>query len=129
MTTNTRVLVIDDNRDVADSFAMLLSAFDLVVEVAYGGESGVEAAQSFRPDVAFIDIRMPGIDGFETARRIRALVGDRGPTLVAVSGLGQEKEEALAAAGFDRQLIKPVSPDAIMEVVARTASRRGPGTD
>ena len=116
-----RVLVIDDNRDVADSLVLLMRSFDCTVEAAYDGESGVEAAKAFRPDLAFIDLRMPGIDGYETARRIRALSVDSRPTLVALSGLGPEKAHALSEAGFDLQLIKPVGMDEIAKVIARSA--------
>ncbi len=100
---------------------MLLKAFDLAVEAAYDGESGVEAARTFQPDLAFIDIRMPKVDGYETARRIRALPADRKPTLVALSGFGQDKDPALTEAGFDLQLVKPVQMDAIAALIGRRA--------
>ena len=106
---------------------MLLKTFDLAVETAYDGESGVEAAKRFQPDLAFIDIRMPKMDGYETARRICALPADRKPTLVSLSGLGQDKALALTKAGFDLQLVKPVRADAIAALIAgRTSEGRPP---
>ncbi len=119
MAPEVKVLVVDDNRDVADSFAMLLSGFGVPVQVAYDGESGVEAAAAFGPDIAFIDIRMPGVDGYETARRIAALRSRQHPILVALSGLGQEQDQELSrAAGLDLHLIKPVTVEAIRQVIA-----------
>jgi PAS domain S-box-containing protein len=123
------VLVIDDNRDVADSFAMLLRSFDLAVEVAYDGETGVAAASALSPDIVFVDIRMPGIDGYETARRIRALTPGRKPMLVALSALGLEERQQLLDGGFDSHRTKPVGADAIAEIVAQSASQRRSDVD
>ena len=120
-----RVLVIDDNRDVADSFAMLLKSFDLAVKAAYDGETGVTTAAAFSPDIAFIDIRMPGMDGYETARRIRSLTLDRRPMIIALSGLGLNESQKLLDAGFDSHLMKPIGVDAISEIIARRASQGG----
>ena len=121
--SNVKVLVIDDNRDVADSFAMLLTGFGVPVRVAYDGVSGVREAAAFRPHIAFVDILMPGMDGYETARCIRAALNDAGPALVALSGLGQERDRKLALeAGFDRHLAKPVTVEAIRQVISQLAS-------
>jgi len=117
-----RVLVIDDNPDVAGSLAMLLESFGAEVRVAHDGASGVEAAVALRPQAAFVDIRMPGIDGHETARRLRARMGDDAPMLVALTGLGQDKDREQAfAAGFDMHLTKPVTGDVLEELVRREA--------
>ena len=86
-----RLLVVDDNHDVADSMGLLLETFGAAIRVAYDGASGVEAAAEFKPDIAFVDIRIPGIDGYETARRVRARLGPDTPKLVALTGLGQDK--------------------------------------
>ncbi len=108
----TRVLVVDDDHDVADSLALLIESLQAEVRVAYDGASGLEVALEFEPRVALIDIRMVGIDGYETARRFRAKLGAATPTLVALTGLGQDEDRKRAfGAGFDRHLTKPVSVD------------------
>ena len=108
----TRVLVVDDDHDVADSLALLIESLQAEVRVAYDGASGLEVAVEFEPRVALIDIRMVGIDGYETARRFRARLGAATPTLVALTGLGQDEDRKRAfGAGFDRHLTKPVSVD------------------
>ena len=103
-----RILVVDDNRDIADPFAALLRALGHQVEVAYGGEIGLRIAQKLRPEVAFLDLGMPGMDGFELARRLREDFPPEALTLVAVTGYGQDEARAQAReAGFDHHLLKP----------------------
>jgi CheY-like chemotaxis protein len=103
-----RILVIDDDHDVADSLVMLLETFGAEVQVAYSGDAGLEAVAAFRPKLVFLDIGMPRMDGYETARRLRALPQGRDLTLVALTGWGQEQVNTRAKdAGFDRQLTKP----------------------
>jgi PAS domain S-box-containing protein len=115
-----RALVIDDNPDVADSLVMLMESFGAEVRAAYDGASGVEAAMEFRPDLAFIDIRMPGVDGHETARRLRARLGPAAPTLIALTGLGQDRDRKLSQeAGFDMHLTKPVAVRALEALFGR----------
>jgi CheY-like chemotaxis protein len=115
-----RALVIDDNPDVADSLVMLMESFGAEVRAAYDGTSGVEAAMEFRPDLAFIDIRMPGIDGHETARRLRARRGRDTPRLIALTGLGQDKDRKLSQeAGFDMHFTKPVAVQALEALFRR----------
>ena len=104
--------MVDDDHDVADSLALLIESLQAEVRVAYDGASGLEVAVEFEPRVALIDIRMVGIDGYETARRFRAKLGAATPTLVALTGLGQDEDRKRAfGAGFDRHLTKPVSVD------------------
>ena len=118
-----RALVIDDNPDVADSLVMLMESFGAEVRAAYDGVAGIDTAAEFRPDIAFIDIRMPGLDGHETARRLRARLGPGAPTLIALTGLGQDKDRKLSeAAGFDKHLTKPVSAQALEELFRREAN-------
>jgi PAS domain S-box-containing protein len=115
-----RALVIDDNPDVTDSLVMLMESLGAEVRAAYDGTSGVEAAMEFRPNLAFIDIRMPGVDGHETARRLRARLGRDTPTLVALTGLGQDKDRKLSQeAGFDMHLTKPVAAQALEALFRR----------
>ncbi|VTT98138.1 histidine kinase : Chemotaxis protein methyltransferase CheR OS=Polaromonas naphthalenivorans (strain CJ2) PE=4 SV=1: PAS_9: PAS_4: PAS_9: PAS_4: PAS_9: PAS_8: PAS_4: PAS_8: PAS_3: PAS_3: HisKA: HATPase_c: Response_reg [Gemmataceae bacterium] len=118
-----RVLVADDNRDAADSLAMMLRLRGHEVHTAYDGRAAVEAAARLRPDVAVLDIGMPGLTGYDAARRIRAESWGRDMTLVAVTGWGQEEDKRRATeAGFDRHLTKPVDPAALEEFLAGPAS-------
>jgi len=118
MSATYRLLVIDDDHDVADSLAMLMESFDAEVRVAYDGASGVRAVPDFRPDLVFIDIRMPEMDGYETARCIRAKFGDLTPTLVALTGLSANDDPGKSEeAGFDFELAKPASAAAIEKLL------------
>jgi signal transduction histidine kinase len=112
--TARRVLIADDNRDNADSLAMLLGMDGHQVRIGYSGEQALQIAKEFEPEIALLDIGMPGLSGYDVARRLRSMSMARRPTLVAVTGWGQETDKrAAAAAGFDRHLTKPVSPDSI----------------
>src|SRR5687768_9385127 len=86
-----RILVVDDNRDAADSLEVLLRAYGHEVTVAYDGLEAVEAARTFRPDIALLDIGLPKLNGFDVARRIRASQGER-VLLIAVTGWGQDED-------------------------------------
>lgn len=103
-----RVLVIDDDHDVADSLGLLLESLGARVRKAYGGLEGVGTIDAYDPDLVFVDIGMPDIDGYETARRIRAREQGRRLFLVALTGHGQEDDRRRALeAGFDLHLTKP----------------------
>lgn len=105
-----RVLVVDDNHDIADSLCVLLEGFGHDVRVAHGGISAIDAIGSFAPHLAFIDIGMPEMDGYETARRIRQLPGGGDIALFALSGWGRAEDRRRSLeAGFDDHLIKPAS--------------------
>jgi CheY-like chemotaxis protein len=105
-----RVLVVDDNADAADSLAMLLAAAGHVTCVAYDGQAAMERARTFSPTAILLDLGMPGIDGFEVARRIRGLPGGEQIVLIALTGWGQERDRhRTSAAGFDVHLVKPVT--------------------
>jgi CheY-like chemotaxis protein len=109
-----RVLVIDDDHDVADSLVMFLQTFGADVRVAYSGEDGLEAVREFRPRLVFLDIGMPRMDGYETARRLRALPEGNDVKLVALTGWGEEQiSDRAREAGFDRQLTKPAGPETL----------------
>ena len=113
-----RVLVVDDNRDAADTLAMLLRSMGAQVEVAYDGTTALELAQRNPPSVALLDIGMPGMTGYELARRLSTLAEK--PYLIALTGWGQEADRAAAAdAGFDRHLTKPVDPKALVALLTR----------
>ncbi len=114
-----RILVVDDNRDAADSLALLLEVQGHVVRAVYDGRSAVEMAPNFRPQIVLLDLGMPGLDGFETARRLRATLPDAAPYLVAITGWGQDRERRQAtAAGFDQHLVKPVDPAELTRVLS-----------
>jgi PAS domain S-box-containing protein len=117
--TGHRLLIVDDNRDAADSLAMLLGLQGHVVQVAYSGQTALEMAKGFSPDAVFLDIGMPGMDGFEVARRLRQLPGLAQIVLAALTGWGkQEDRRRSSGAGFDHHLVKPPEPKAIEIVLA-----------
>ncbi|HXG09974.1 MAG TPA: ATP-binding protein, partial [Gemmataceae bacterium] len=113
-----RVLVVDDNRDGADSLAMLLRFWKHQVAVVYDGPSALESVQTEQPDVVLLDIGLPGMDGYEVARHLRQQL-EHQPVLVALTGYGQDEDRRRSReAGFDYHLTKPVDPDALQEVLA-----------
>ena len=124
-----RVLVVDDDLAVADSTAVWLQLAGHHVRIAYTGQSALELALEFRPQVVLLDISLKGMDGYETARRLRAMPGGDRLCLVAVTGYGPEETRARALeAGFDQHLTKPVPPDALLALIAAvTASASQPG--
>ena len=104
-----RVLVVDDSPDVAEPFATLLRALGHDVEVALDGASALKAAAARPPEIAFLDLGMPGMNGLELARRLRLDFAPDALTLVAITGFGQAEDVARTrAAGFDEHLLKPV---------------------
>ena len=118
-----RLLIVEDNTDAAESLMMLLELLGHRVRVVHDGVAALEAARANVPDVMLIDIGLPGIDGYEVARRIRREPGLERVVLVALTGYGREgdKKQALAA-GFDYHLAKPVNPDTLRDLVARLGS-------
>jgi CheY-like chemotaxis protein len=89
----------------------VMTVFGCDVRTAYDGASAVRAVESFKPDIVFLDLGMPGMDGLEAARRIRALPGGSDVLLIALTGWGQERDRRRTAeAGFDAHLVKPVDP-------------------
>jgi signal transduction histidine kinase/ActR/RegA family two-component response regulator len=119
-----RVLVVEDNEDAREMLRNLLLLLGHEVHEASDGASGIEEARRLRPDAALIDIGLPGIDGYEVARRIRADVPDA--RLVAVTGYGQpEDRERALAAGFDVHLVKPVDPEQLQRLLATRGAGSG----
>jgi CheY-like chemotaxis protein len=109
-----RVLVVDDNPDMADTFRILLELVGCAVAVAYTGPDAVVTAQQFQPQVVFCDLGLPGMDGFGVARALRADPATASMRLIAVSGYGDvEHQRRTLDAGFDAHLIKPVEFSAI----------------
>ena len=104
------VLVVDDNRDAADSLAELLGTMGAATLVAYSGEEALQLATSTEIDIAVLDIGMPGMDGCDLARHLRAEPGGARTVLIALTGWGQQGyKERIAAAGFDHHLLKPLN--------------------
>jgi PAS domain S-box-containing protein len=116
-----RVLVADDNVDAADTLCNMLRLAGHTVGVAYDGEQALGLAVELRPQLAFLDIGMPRLDGYGTARALRALPGLDGMRLVALTGWGAEADRQRSrAAGFDEHLLKPALPEQVQDVVGRT---------
>lgn len=115
-----RVLIVEDNRDVAASLTALLDSMGHAVKTTYDGESAVAMAPEFDPEVAFVDLALPGIDGFEVASRLRASRAGRSLILVAFTGFGgDDVGKRVRDAGFDAYLLKPGSPEALAGIFAR----------
>jgi PAS domain S-box-containing protein len=117
-----RILVVDDNRDSADSLALLLRETGHTVETAYDGVEALAAARRFAPAVVLLDIGLPGMDGYEVARSLRREPG-RVPLLVALTGYGQDDDRARALeAGFDEHLVKPANLAAVNALLKQAAA-------
>ena len=113
------ILLIEDNYDAQMALAMLLEMWGHKVDIAPDGLAGIAAATRNRPDIAFVDLGLPGVDGFEVARRIRAMPGGKDVLLVALTGYGTaaDREKSLAA-GFDLHVVKPIEPEQLLALVA-----------
>jgi CheY-like chemotaxis protein len=114
-----RVLVVDDNVDAADTLAALLQLLGAEVRVTHDGEAALDTLATFDAAAVFLDLGMPGMDGYETAKRIRARPNAQATVLIALTGWGQEKDRRLSrAAGFDQHLVKPADLTALRAVLA-----------
>jgi CheY-like chemotaxis protein len=114
-----RILVVDDNRDAADSLALLLAVAGADTQVAYDGAAALAALDSYQPQAALIDIGMPGMDGHALAQQIRRQPACAGITLIALTGWGQEADRARSRrSGFDHHLTKPVDVEALTALLA-----------
>jgi signal transduction histidine kinase/ActR/RegA family two-component response regulator len=121
-----RILVADDNVDAADSLAAMLGMSGYEVRVAHDGAEAFKHAEAFRPALALLDIGMPGMSGYEVARRIRAEEWGRAIILVAVTGWGQDEDKRRAAeAGFNHHLTKPVDGARLEEVLRQYLETAG----
>ncbi|MGQ0592140.1 MAG: response regulator [Gammaproteobacteria bacterium] len=119
-----RILVVDDNTDSAESMAILLGLEGHETRTALDGPAALEAAEVFRPEVILLDIGLPGMDGYEVARRLRTELHMVETVLIAMTGYGHEQDRREAqAAGFNHHLVKPVDPVALQRILA---SRGGP---
>jgi CheY-like chemotaxis protein len=114
-----RVVVVDDNVDAAEGLALLLRLSGQEVRVAYDGPSALALAGRFRPQVVLLDLGLPGMDGYEVARRLRGQPELEATYLVAVTGWGQpEDRQRSKEMGFDRHLVKPVDSSLLVQLLA-----------
>ena len=118
-TSDLRILVVDDNRDAAESLAMLLKMMGNNIHTAYDGEEAVAAAGKFRPHVVLCDIGLPKLNGYEACRQMKAQAWEKKMILIAVTGWGQDDDRRKSQeAGFDHHMVKPVDPQALMKLLA-----------
>jgi len=118
--SNKRILVADDNRDAAESLAIILRLEGHEVELAHDGHSALHSFATLRPDVALLDIGMPKASGYEVARRIRETPAGAGVLLIAITGWAHDTDKAESrAAGFDHHLTKPIEPEALFVLLGR----------
>jgi CheY-like chemotaxis protein len=114
-----RILIVDDNADVALSLSLMLELSESVTETASDGLSALKLGERFRPDLILLDLGMPHIDGFETARRIRARPWGANVLLVALTGWSRDEDiRRTREVGFDRHLIKPVDRETLEALIA-----------
>ncbi len=119
LASSHRILIVDDNRDGAESLAMMLNVMGNETRVAFDGEEAVHLADSYRPDVMLLDIGLPKLNGYEVCRMIRQKRWSESLVLIAVTGWGQEHDRRRAKdAGFDHHLTKPVAPQFLVQLLA-----------
>jgi signal transduction histidine kinase len=122
-----RILVADDNRDAADTMAVLLEVMGHEVRYVHDGEAAVLEATSFEPDVVLLDIGMPKLNGYEACRKIRAQPGTSSMKIIAVTGWGQPEDRLSSEdAGFDHHLVKPVDPVELGELIGALSPKTNP---
>ncbi|MGK4004433.1 PAS domain S-box protein [Sorangium sp. So ce1036] len=120
-----RILVVDDNADAAESLVMLLEALGHEVRMARDGHEALETVAAFQPELVLLDIGLPGMDGYEVARRLRACPGLAGARLVALTGYGQDEDRRRSReAGFDHHLVKPISQKVLLPLIGSLERRR-----
>ena len=117
-TPKRRLLVVDDNKDAAESMSMLLEMWGHEVAFAFDGPSALETAEQWQPEAVFLDIGLPGMDGYEVAERLRELPHAKDAVLIAITGYGQDDDRLRSVrAGIDHHLVKPVAPDALRSLI------------
>jgi signal transduction histidine kinase len=113
-----RILIVDDSRDGGESLAMLLRVLGAEVALAHSGRNALESVETFKPDVVLLDIGMPGMDGYEVARRIRSNPANRHISLIALTGWGQDEDRKRSvAAGFNHHLVKPADIEQLRQLL------------
>ena len=120
-----RILVVDDNSDVANTLGALLTALGATVAVAHSGRSALDTLDAFKPHALLLDIGMPEMDGYEVARQVRARPNHANTMLIALTGWGQDQDHQQSqAAGFDHHLVKPLNIDKLRDLLAAPISAR-----
>lgn len=126
-----KIMVVDDLHDSADSLALLFEALGHVTMTSYDGRQAVDAARSFAPDIAFLDINMPILDGYGAARALRSMFAGEPPVLVALTAFaGPEAKRCAEEAGFDFYVTKPADFNLLITIVddlSRRLGARDPG--
>lgn len=118
LASSLRILIVDDNRDAADSLGRMFRVMGNEVRTAYDGEAAVRAAGDFRPQAVVLDIGLPKLNGYEACRRIREETWGQSMVLIAVTGWGQDEDKRKAEeAGFDRHFVKPVDPRELIKLL------------
>ena len=119
-TTSLRVLLVDDNEDVSELFAVYLQSVGYDVRTANDGPSALDLAATFLPAVAVLDIGLPVMDGYQLATKLRERLSGSQVRLIAMSGYGQrEDRERSLQAGFEQHLVKPVDPQALIDAIKK----------
>lgn len=114
-----RILIVDDNRDAAESLGMMLRLMGNEVRTAHDGLAAVEVADAYRPEMILLDIGLPKLNGYDACRRIREQPWSNGTVIVALTGWGQEEDRRRSQeAGFDHHLVKPVEVDNLTKLLA-----------
>jgi CheY-like chemotaxis protein len=111
-----RVLIVDDHVDAAETMALLLQLEGHDVAVAHDGPAALAAAQAMQPTLVLLDIGLPGMDGYQVARRLRMEVGLQDVLLVALTGWSEDDQQRTHDAGFDERLVKPISPQSLRQL-------------
>lgn len=115
-----QILVVDDNKDSAETLSMLLELMGNEIRVAYDGEQALAMAKEVKPDVVLLDIGLPKLNGYDVARLIRQEPWGSNPILVAITGWGQSDDKHLSReAGFDHHLVKPVDHDQLLKLIQK----------
>ena len=118
------VLVVDDNKDAAQSIALLLESWGCEVQLAYDGLRALEAAKACHPDVVLLDIGLPRMDGYEVAKKMRQQPALQSVMLVAITGYGQESDRQRSqAAGFNHHLAKPADFGKLQQILASVSEK------
>ncbi len=113
-----RILIVDDNEDVADSFALVLEHAQREIQIAYDATQALKIAQSFEPQIVLLDIGLPDMDGYTLARRLRESPATKCALLISISGYGRDEDHARAtAAGIDHHLLKPLNYTVIEQLI------------